>query len=99
MRFGRVAQKAPYSDNSTGPESYSLSTGGVGVTGVGHFLPDTVVTNQEVADASGVDVEWIERKTGVQRRRRLGPEESIAGAAAIAARRAIADAVSGPTCS
>jgi 3-oxoacyl-[acyl-carrier-protein] synthase-3 len=64
---------------------------GVAVAGVGHAVPDTVVTNATIARRLGVDEEWIVSRTGTNERRWLADGERLstlaaqAGAAALAA--------------
>ncbi|WP_103339868.1 3-oxoacyl-ACP synthase III family protein [Amycolatopsis sp. CA-126428] len=61
------------------------------VSGVGTALPATVVGNDAFEDL-GVTGEWIVERTGVHHRHRLQPGERLAGLAATAASRALADA-------
>jgi 3-oxoacyl-[acyl-carrier-protein] synthase-3 len=64
---------------------------GVALRGVGHAVPDTIVTNAAIARRLGVDEEWIASRTGTHERRWLAPGERLstlaaqAGAAALAA--------------
>jgi 3-oxoacyl-[acyl-carrier-protein] synthase-3 len=63
-------------------------TGAVGILGTGSYLPERVVTNDEVAPPAGVDGAWIERKTGIRLRRRAAADQAtsdLAFAAAVAA--------------
>jgi 3-oxoacyl-[acyl-carrier-protein] synthase III len=63
-----------------------------GVVGLGTALPSRVVSNAEVAARIGVDDDWIERRTGIRERRRVGDGETLAGLATDAARAALDDA-------
>ncbi|GAB20074.1 3-oxoacyl-[acyl-carrier-protein] synthase III [Gordonia effusa NBRC 100432] len=63
-----------------------------GIIGMGMHLPEGVVSNDVVAAAAGVTPEWIVEKTGVEERRRAGENETAAGMASVALRKAIDDA-------
>jgi 3-oxoacyl-[acyl-carrier-protein] synthase-3 len=64
---------------------------GVALRGVGHAVPDTVVTNATIASRLGVDEAWISSRTGTHERRWLAAGQRLsalagqAGAAALAA--------------
>jgi 3-oxoacyl-[acyl-carrier-protein] synthase III len=62
------------------------------VIGLGHKLPDRVVTNGPIAERIGVDADWIVRRTGIRERRYAAPDERTADLALAAARRALTDA-------
>lgn len=66
--------------------------GGYGVLGVGMCLPDTIVSNAEIAADCGADVDWIERRIGVVERRRLPSSDTVADMAATAGAQALDDA-------
>ncbi|NYI08258.1 3-oxoacyl-ACP synthase III family protein [Allostreptomyces psammosilenae] len=72
--------------------SVDFRPGPVGVIGTGSYLPERVVENREVAEPAGVSAEWIERKTGIRRRRRAAAGEATSDLAARAALAALADA-------
>ena len=60
------------------------------IAGVGHYLPERIVTNDEIAPGMGVDSAWIEERTGIRERRfAKAGEETPATMGAIAARIAI----------
>lgn len=61
----------------------------IGITGVGSYLPETVIGNAEIGHGAGVTDEWIVRKTGIRERRRAAPHEATSDLAAAAARRAL----------
>ncbi len=63
----------------------------VRILGTGSCLPETVVTNDFLSGIMDTSDEWISSRTGI-RARRLVKEETTAGLAAEAARRALADA-------
>ncbi len=62
------------------------------VLGLGAALPPTVIASDEVAARIGKEPGWIERRTGIETRRRLQPGESMTALAAEAATAALADA-------
>src|SRR4051812_49467225 len=62
------------------------------IAGLGHYVPERVVHNAELAERFGVDDEWIVRRTGIHSRRWAGPEESLDDMAVAAAERALEDA-------
>lgn len=64
----------------------------IGYAGVGAYLPSTILTNQDLEKLVDTTDEWIQRRTGIQRRRILAEGETILGMAVEAARRALADA-------
>jgi 3-oxoacyl-[acyl-carrier-protein] synthase-3 len=43
--------------------------GSVGILGYGHYLPELVITNYELAKRFGKTEEWIEKRTGIKERR------------------------------
>ncbi len=63
-----------------------------GLFGVGAALPERVVTNGDLEARLDTDDAWIVRRTGIRERRILGPDEQLAGLAARACERALADA-------
>ncbi len=63
-----------------------------GITGLGTALPQRRVANSEIAARLGVDVAWIERRTGIQERRYAAPGERVSDLASSAGRLALADA-------
>ena len=79
-----------YSTTGTGRRPAPLRT--ASVLGLGHYLPDEVVSNDEIAQRLGVDDEWIVKRTGIRRRRRVAPGQGVTDLAIRAGRRALADA-------
>jgi 3-oxoacyl-[acyl-carrier-protein] synthase-3 len=65
---------------------------GLAIAGLGIALPDTVVSNAEVAERIGKDERWIETRTGITERRVMDDGLTLAELAARAARAALADA-------
>ncbi|MBO0831190.1 MAG: acyl carrier protein [Actinobacteria bacterium] len=64
----------------------------VGIVGTGSYLPNIIVSNDEIAPRAGVTPEWIERKTGIRQRRQAAAHEATSDLAAEAARQALAQA-------
>lgn len=60
------------------------------VLGTGAYLPDRVVTNEELsARVPGVSADWLVSRTGILERRYAAPEEAASDLAVHAARRAL----------
>jgi 3-oxoacyl-(acyl-carrier-protein) synthase III len=59
------------------------------LTGLGVYRPRRVVENAEIAERLGIDAQWIESRTGIQRRRRAEPDETLVRMATEAARGAL----------
>ena len=62
---------------------------GAFIAGTGLAVPPHTVGNEEIAARLGVDVEWIERRTGTRTRHFLGPGERLGDLAADAGRAAL----------
>ncbi|MEU6084037.1 beta-ketoacyl-ACP synthase III [Streptomyces sp. NPDC047108] len=62
------------------------------LAGVGAWLPETVVTNDELARHLDTSDEWILTRTGIRRRRVIAPGESTGSLAVEAGRRALKSA-------
>ena len=60
------------------------------VTGVGAYLPDEVVTNQDLAKVIDTSDDWIFERTGIHERRRAAPDQAVSDLAVEAARKALA---------
>jgi 3-oxoacyl-[acyl-carrier-protein] synthase III len=63
-----------------------------GVLGLGHHLPETVVSNLPIAERLGIDENWIVKRTGIKRRRHAMPSERLSDLATEAGRNAVEDA-------
>ena len=63
-----------------------------GVLGVGHFLPQEVVTNADLAKFVDTTDEWIQGRTGIQARRRADPDHATSDLAYLAAVEALRSA-------
>ncbi|MES4888771.1 ketoacyl-ACP synthase III [Streptomyces sp. NPDC096012] len=64
----------------------------VGVLGTGAYVPDRIVSNDEVAAAAGVDDAWVIRKTAIRERRWADPGQATSDLAAAAGRAALRSA-------
>ncbi len=60
------------------------------ITGVGHFVPERVVTNFDLEKVMDTSDEWIRERTGIEERRFFNPEkDTVANMAARASRIAL----------
>ena len=64
---------------------------GLRICGTGHYAPDRIVTNRDLAARVDTSDEWITTRTGIRERRHCDEQQNI-DLAAEAARRAMADA-------
>ncbi|GAA0246025.1 ketoacyl-ACP synthase III [Saccharothrix mutabilis subsp. mutabilis] len=71
-------------------------TGRAVLCGVGHRLPERVVTNAELCARLGVSEDWIVSRTGISTRRWVGPGEATSDLAVGAGRAALESAGGGP---
>ncbi|MAK81040.1 beta-ketoacyl-ACP synthase III [Phenylobacterium sp.] len=62
------------------------------VTGVGGYLPDEIVTNDDLAKFVDTSDEWIRERTGIRMRRRASPDQAVSDLAVEAARQALSAA-------
>jgi 3-oxoacyl-[acyl-carrier-protein] synthase-3 len=62
------------------------------VTGVGGFLPERIVTNDELSTRVDTSDEWIRERTGIRERRQADDDTPVSDLAVEAARRALAAA-------
>lgn len=67
-----------------------------GITGLGCYLPQRVVTNADLEHLVETTDEWIISRTGIRERHLAAPHEATADLAEHAARRAMQDAGVGP---
>jgi 3-oxoacyl-[acyl-carrier-protein] synthase-3 len=64
----------------------------VGILGTGSYVPDRIVSNDEVGAGAGVDDAWITRKTAIRQRRWAASDQATSDLATAAARRALKSA-------
>lgn len=62
------------------------------VTGVGSYLPETIVTNADLSKFVDTSDEWIVERTGIRQRHRARDDQPTSDLAVEAARKALADA-------
>ncbi len=65
------------------------------IVGIGGYLPERIVTNDELATRLDTSDAWIRERTGIRQRHIAGPHETCAYMATHAARAALADAGAG----
>jgi 3-oxoacyl-[acyl-carrier-protein] synthase-3 len=63
-----------------------------GITGLGMYLPERILTNHELAQTVDTNDEWIRSRTGIAERRIAAPEQFTVDLAEHAARAALTDA-------
>ena len=63
-----------------------------GLVGLGHYVPERVLTNADLEKLVDTSNEWIVERTGIRERRLVAPDQSLADIAENAARAALADA-------
>ena len=68
----------------------------IGLLGLGAYVPERVMENDEWSEWVDTSDEWIRTRTGIERRRVAGEDETTASMAVAAARRALEDAGLGP---
>ncbi|ACG78070.1 3-oxoacyl-(acyl-carrier-protein) synthase III [Phenylobacterium zucineum HLK1] len=66
------------------------------VTGVGGYLPERIVTNDDLAKIVETSDEWIRERTGIRQRRQAEDDQPVSDLAVEAARRALAAAGRSP---
>jgi 3-oxoacyl-[acyl-carrier-protein] synthase III len=64
----------------------------IGILGTGAALPETVLTNEQLAAMVDIDPEWIQARTGIRERRIADDRTATSDLATTAAQRAIAAA-------
>ncbi|MEE8550007.1 MAG: 3-oxoacyl-ACP synthase, partial [Gemmatimonadota bacterium] len=64
----------------------------IGILGLGAYVPERVMSNEEWAEYVDTSDEWITTRTGIKRRRLAAEDESTADLALVAGERALADA-------
>ena len=64
----------------------------VGITGVGAYVPDRVLTNDDLERMVETSDEWIVERTGIKERRIAAPEQAASDLAVPAARQALEQA-------
>jgi 3-oxoacyl-[acyl-carrier-protein] synthase-3 len=62
------------------------------VTGVGSYLPDTVVTNDDLSKMVDTTDAWVQERTGIRQRHRASEDQAVSDLAVEAAKKALAAA-------
>jgi 3-oxoacyl-[acyl-carrier-protein] synthase-3 len=62
---------------------------GIQIVGTGSFVPDNVVTNEDLQKKNGFDPAWIEQRSGILERRHAPPEQATSDLCFEAGRRAL----------
>ena len=63
------------------------------ITGVGGYVPDYVLTNDEISKMVDTNDEWIVSRTGIRERRIAAPEEASSDLSVKAAEKALTEAL------
>jgi len=87
MNFHSIAP-APVLDRDTSRLPVAIAS----LAGLGHYLPETVVTNDDLARTVETSDEWIIERTGIRGRHRAATNEATSDLAYRAASAALADA-------
>jgi 3-oxoacyl-[acyl-carrier-protein] synthase-3 len=69
---------------------------GVSIVSTGSYVPDSVVSNEHLAQKHGYDAEWIIKRTGIRERRYALPHQATSDLCFEAATRCIANANADP---
>ncbi len=64
----------------------------VGISGMGYYLPERVLANQELEQRLETSDEWIWTRTGIRERRIAAPDQAASDLGVVAAQRALTDA-------
>ena len=64
----------------------------ISITGLGCYVPERVVTNDELSTMMDTSDEWIRERTGIRERRIAAPEEALSDLCLPASRQALEDA-------
>lgn len=70
----------------------NIKSPGVIIRSIAHYLPESIVTNQQLIDESGLSIsdEWIKKRIGVEQRHRVADDQAASDMAIEAAKAAIA---------
>lgn len=88
----RESSQRAIASTSTGGRRSSRRTQtllGVQIVSCGSYVPDVVVSNDELASRFGFDAEWIVQRTGIESRRHARPDQATSDLCTEAARKAI----------
>ncbi len=68
----------------------------VGISGVGFYVPERVVTNFDLEKSLDTTDEWIQTRTGIRERRIAAPDQAASDLGVLAAKQALEDAKLSP---
>ncbi len=91
-----VPSEKPATANGLSGRSRMGSCTGVQIAATGSYVPDLIVTNEDL-DALGCDSEWIVQRTGIRQRRRAAPNQATSDLAYEAAVRCLKNAQVDPS--
>jgi 3-oxoacyl-[acyl-carrier-protein] synthase-3 len=83
--------------NPPDPDPRTRSLTGVQILGTGSYLPERVVTNEDLRDQYGFDPEWIVNRTGINERRFAAPHQATSDLSVQAAQRCLRAAECDPS--
>jgi len=73
-----------------------MTSNGAGIVGTGAYLPEQLLTNEELAGRFDVTTDWIHSRTGIHNRRIAAPGQASSDMAIEAARQALASSGTNP---
>jgi len=74
----------------------SQKAAGIAILGTGSAAPESVVSNDDLAEIMDTSDEWITQRTGIRRRHVLKPGETLGSLGTLAAKRALESAKMSP---
>jgi 3-oxoacyl-[acyl-carrier-protein] synthase-3 len=80
------------SEGSSSKTASPLQAYGIEMVGIGSYVPQHVVTNDDLATLVDTSDEWIQTRTGIKMRHVVSGDESVADLATAAAKQALASA-------
>jgi len=87
------AQPPNYAESAqNGRGSVHLSGYGISLAGIGSYVPERCITNDDIATLVETSDEWITSRTGISTRHVVSGDESVADLAIAAAKEALASA-------
>ncbi|MBX3450887.1 MAG: ketoacyl-ACP synthase III [Planctomycetaceae bacterium] len=87
--LARPAEREPVPQAAVSWSRRTRTLLGVQVLGTGSYVPETIVSNEDLKRERGFDPQWIEQRTGILARRHLPPHLATSDMCIAAARRAL----------
>src|SRR5258708_5270963 len=84
-----IPQRSPATAGGRRFSRRTRSLLGVQIVSCGSYVPETIVTNAELASRFGFDADWITQRTGIEARRHARPDQATSDLCIEAARKAI----------